>query len=105
MFYTVNKGMKMKTKKATFSFEDAKLGTIRVTFFHKKDGTSDKVSLVCNSQSCEVQNPFGRWKPCVTHCKDLIDLNLKGRLERLANIAKGVKRTTIRFADGTWVEG
>ena len=70
----------MKCLSAAFTFFDVAGcdGDVRVAFHHDEKGKPNTVSVrVADNDVYQVENNSGRYKPCVTHCKELIRLATK----------------------------
>lgn len=57
----------MKLTKAHFNFKDSTLGDILVLWL-----ADNCVEVWVKGKRHRVENPKGQYKPCVTHCRDLI---------------------------------
>lgn len=92
----------MKISIARFTYRDRSHGTIHVTFRYDDKGKPLDVEIRADGKLFRVDNPKSDWKPCVTHCQDLIRLKL-GRKPKTPFAERRIKDTkpALRIAQGT----
>lgn len=66
----------MKTTFAQFTLYDGSGTAAIVSFNFNPKGEPTNVHLFCSGKEFRVSNKKARWKPCVTHCLDLIRMHL-----------------------------
>jgi hypothetical protein len=66
----------MKINAAHFTYLDRTHGMIRVVFAYDGEGKPEEITVTMRDESFRIENAKGEWKPCVTHCQDLIRMKL-----------------------------
>lgn len=82
----------MKIDNALFTFRDRVHGLIHVEFCFDDKGIAVAVVINAQDKSFSFDNAKGTWKPCVTHCQDLIRLAF-GRQPRTKFAKQKIKHT------------
>jgi len=63
----------MKTRAVCFTLESRRLGLVSVTFAFDEHGQPTIVRVVAGITGVDFDNIRGHLKPCVTHCRQLIE--------------------------------
>lgn len=67
----------MRLASACFQFFGSDDEPIMVWFHADEAGKPSEVSVVIGAKTFRVENINGRYKPCMTHARELIDLRLQ----------------------------
>ncbi len=79
----------MKLDTATFVFARLLGSAVEVTFLDAKS----QIEVTVDGETTHLDNEARRFKPCVTHCKQLVEF-LKGRDAK--NLAQRTRRRNVR---------